>query len=362
MDISLKCNVSLSKKLRPILEKEDGRIVLVVDRLYQGKGEGTLHMSGETIHYDSIKGVLNGETSIQLTPTEEIEGIASGAAVTNIFAAGVSLQGSKGRSNPISQMMVTSAPDKNERGSAIKTAEENGVPENFKAHQNQEFKMFVSNLSELMVALKAASGKKSSIDLDSMEDEREKAIAKEIKDREEGIDIPALIVNDSCGSLRINDLDLSLALNTPFNLNNISAKRLSESNELKGLIRANLVKFISPDQVDSYRSLAVKGVEKPGLETFDRSGAFDAIERGSQTNMPDAEPVDIDIDGVDEPDEAEQLSRLVVGELTNLTPMNTGVRVSHHGSAMPSGGNSRRKVPNAAKTNEAGIKTISKLT
>ena len=82
------------------------------------------------------------------------------------------------------------------------------TPKEFKELNQEECREYVSNLEELVIAVNEAKKKDVDIDPDSATSEREKALLKEQKNLAESIDIPAFIVNDFCGSLAINDLDI----------------------------------------------------------------------------------------------------------------------------------------------------------
>jgi hypothetical protein len=73
-----------------------------------------------------------------------------------------------------------------------------------------------------------------------------------MKEKEEAIDIPAWIVNDKVGEVSVNDLKISLKLNSPYDLSNISARRIAMSKDLKSLLRDRYVRFISPTEKDRF--------------------------------------------------------------------------------------------------------------
>ena len=68
MGVSIKCKVSLSKKLRSIL-KDSRRFSIIVSELDGGKGEGLLSLSSDEGASISEEDILQiGETSIMVTP------------------------------------------------------------------------------------------------------------------------------------------------------------------------------------------------------------------------------------------------------------------------------------------------------
>jgi hypothetical protein len=324
MDINLECNVSLSKKLRSILRDSEGRIVLIVDPVYNGNGQGNLLISGENLDLNSARQGLGKETSIQFTPVLIKDEVPLDKPVANLFSDGGLTQ--QGHRTAIDRVAATVPPEKNEVAHAITRAEEVITPKAFSETQNTDYQKFVSNFEELMMAIKAAQGKESEINPDSIKDHRQRAIAIEMKEKAEAIDMPAYIVNDSYSSVTLNDINLNLGLNIPFNLSNISAKRLATSGDLKAMLRANMIKFISPDEVNEYRSLAAGEVHEHGLEVYSTKGEAESA-LGVHTHVPQAEQMDIPMDD-DGPSEQQQLAGLI-----NLTPMSegTGGRVSFHG-------------------------------
>jgi hypothetical protein len=108
------------------------------------------------------------------------------------------------------------------------------------------------------------------------------AVAMEQKEKEEAIDIPAYVVQESCRSLTINDLNISLTLNVPYDLSNISAHRIASSIELKKLIKNGTVKFVRPEELEDYvdRAEEAFSTDDRGLQTYSNIGdAADDIGR-----------------------------------------------------------------------------------
>ena len=81
MQITLKCKVSLSKKMRSLLQNGSS-IILTADSINTGKGEGTLVLTDNNSENININDLLGKETSIMITPTEESQGDNT---VTNIY-------------------------------------------------------------------------------------------------------------------------------------------------------------------------------------------------------------------------------------------------------------------------------------
>ena len=353
MDINFECKVSLSKKIRAIIGNGTVRMVLVVDSVQNGKGDASLLISGDELDINASRQNLGKETSIQFTPISLKEEVPSNDAIVNIFATNLPTEHG-GLQTPVDNLAAIHPPEKGAASSAIKSSIGDDTPEQFKEYNNPKFRSFVSNIEELMMATKASQGKGSEIDLDAISDPRQRALAIEMKEKAEGIDIPAVVVNDTCGSVRVNDIDLTLMLNSPFNLANISSKRVESSGELKSLLRSNVIKFIDPATVGDYVDKVAK-VESTGYETYDLDGAFASFSGQASPARTDS----IDIPVADEsPSEQEQLAGLI-----NLTPMNVssegGVRTSHHGGALPTVSN--RSIGSVSSANSKGIKTISHI-
>lgn len=352
-DMSFECDISLSKKLRAIIGDSEATVTLVSTPIKNGQASATLIVSSANIDMNVANQSLGKETSIQLTLTSVKDEVPGNPTITNLFSTGNHTNGPR---TVVDRVAVTKAPERTQISHAVKRAEEIVTPEEFPEYEETQFISFVSSFSELMMAVKAAQGKESEIDLDKIDDPRQKAIAKEIKEQAESIDMPAYIVNDSCASLSINDMDLSLVLNTPFNLSNISAKRLQNSGDLKAMIRQKLVKFINPDEIGKYMNIASKGVEQPVLDIYDRDGAIDASRNNTATAFPDATPMDILVNDDVTPSEQEQLAGLI-----NLTSMGDasagGSRTTFHGD---NSSRERRTVGKDLTENAQGIKTIRK--
>jgi len=352
MDITLNCSISLSKKLRALFGDEEARIVLIADPIRGGRGKANIILSSEKIDASAIKDLLNQETSLMITPLEEKVEDFSKTSITGLFCGNPTPTTSK--RSPIDRLAAMEAPEKKNVAYAIKTKEEIAVPDEFQEVKDPDYKNFISTLGELIDSLKQAQMKDSGIDLDTIQDPRKRAIAREAKERAESIDVPAYIVTEKCGAVRINDLDISLMLNVPYNLSNISAKRLIESRELRSLINSGIIKFVRPDELDDYKSKAQNDVDKFTLETF---GSHKEAERAIESQVPNASEVEVSVDEIDRPTEQEQLA-------TNLTPMfstddsedsDGHVRITNYSLGQP---RIRKNVPETSVKNKAGLSSI----
>lgn len=121
--------------------------------------------------------------------------------------------------------------------------------EGLEAYSQPEFKKYVSNLNEFYDALEASKNKKSTINLDAYKgDIRKMAVMEEQKRMEESIGKPAYVVNKKYGTLRIEDLNLQLNLNSPIDLARMSANTLIDSKDLRSVLRSGLIEFVSPQE------------------------------------------------------------------------------------------------------------------
>ena len=272
MDLTINCKISLSKRLRSLLGKE-GTVTLVTSSLIDGKGMGKLSLSNEGA---DISGAFNPEampeTAIMIEPVDMVDEVPNNDTQVHasIFATMQTEASSKSDEEPVVQKIaVVTPPEKGEESRAIK--KEISTPQEFSKLDESECKEWIADFEGLIEAVRVSRQKQSTIDLESARDDREYAVLKEQKDKEEAIDIPAWIVNDKAGALTINDLDISLPLNSPFDLSRIPARKISASKDLKSLLKSGYVKFVSPDERESYISkITEKEEEKVSeLEVFD---------------------------------------------------------------------------------------------
>lgn len=268
--ISINCSVSLSKKLRALLKKEEACSLILVADIKDGKGLGKLSFDSE-VFTDVPNDILDlGETSIQITPSTLADETPTSDSVSQ--AAIFSTLPSKGESSPVvSKIAAVHAPEKGEEAHAVVSKENVKTPDAFKEIDDLECRKWISNMEELLEEVNKAKSKKSDVDLDMAQTDRERAVLMELKAKDEAIDAPAWIVNDKNGSITVNDLDITLLQNAPFDLSNISARRILMSRDLKGLIKTGLVRFLSPSERDTYIIGSNNGDEiDHGLEVFSK--------------------------------------------------------------------------------------------
>lgn len=349
MDITIKCQLSLSKKLRALIPEGETRITLVASSITDGRGEARLIIASDKDLNKSLPDFFGKETSIMLTPVEMEDITMDNNTVGTIFTKHPHKTGTK--RTTVDKMAAMEIEEDDDESHAIKTEEEieEEIPEVFEATKNKAFKKYVNSIETLDLAVKAAKDKISNIDPDSIQDPRKRAEAMELKEKSEAIDVDAFIVNDKCANLAINDLGINLALNAPYNLANISARRLLNSKDLKALFNAKLVKFIKPDEIGIYVKRAEQGFEIGSLPVYSSpEEAEDQMERSGMN----VEKIEIDSRG-DEPTEQETL-------LTNLTSRPAartvgGITKSMHGDTS---GRTSRVATEDQKENSKGIKSI----
>lgn len=275
MDVTLECQITLSKKLRKLLDGKEARVLLMSEEaVKQGKGRAFLTLSSES-DIDMSETIMQsiGETSIMLVPqrvTDEMPSEQMG--VSSIFSAG--MEGARPlERDAIDRLAATEAPSKAEVPHAIVAEDEIVTPEEFAELEDPECRKWISNMGELMMAvIEAKNRPQQEIDLSSAKNERERLVLLEMAEKQGGIESPAWIVNDKTGMITINDMEVDLPLNSPINLMGISPSRIAASQDLKTLVKQELVRFISPSEVGSYFEQADEaddGIVE--LEVFDNA-------------------------------------------------------------------------------------------
>lgn len=381
---NLKCKISLSKKIRSIL-RNGGSIVLASDSINGGKGEGTLVIKDRMNKELKIEELFGQETSIIITPIEEIETPLS-STVSNIFY-------DKGEKNDnqrtlIDKIAATEIPENNNHSYYNK--DEIQVPEQFQATQDQGFINYVRDCQELMREINNSKNKSSDIKVEAINENDPPAVVMnklmqmEKKEMQESIGKDAYVINKKCASLTINDIDLDLPLNFPKNLGNISAKKLANSKDLWNLFNSDMINLITPQEANhlckNLHNIMDKGV--PGeLEIYDsiydaQEGMYDSSSGKNKTethDFRDAEILDLSVESLENDSEEMKNLRMSkdIQKNNNISrnpealSLSGNVRKSFHSS-----GNSveqekeqiivekGRTIGNQSKTNSKGIKTI----
>lgn len=337
---SITCKVSLSKKLRALLK---GGTITLTSNIEDGKGNGQLLLtSNDMVENIDIKEI--GETSIMLTPLEIIDEVPNNGTrmVSNIFA---SVPNKKTQKNePVVQKMATVNPP--EDGERI-TVENVRLPETFGELNDPECRDYVNNLTELVNAVNAAKHKKAdAVDITKITNPRVKAVEMEKMELAEAIDVPAWIVlnGDAAGSIAINDLDIRLKQNIPFNLNRISAKRIASSNDLQDLLKAGFIKFIAPSEVKGYAEKIISDID-PSHSTLEvysnHDDAMDAIgDVNSHLQINESTAIDITEKDISAPSEEEAM---IINLTENMPTVKSqtvssvnGIKKSVHGNIISS--------------------------
>lgn len=338
MSISIKCDVSLSKKLRAIL-KGVQRFSIIVSDIEDGRGSGLLSLSsddGIAINEEDIMDI--GETSIMVTPnglsnepnglSNELEEIDMGS-VGAIFSSDMSEISSR---TAIDRLAATKIPEKNDVPYAIVTKKEIETPKEFKEVDIPSCRKYIRNMSDLIQSINKAKQKpRAQLDLSSAQNDRQKAVMIAEAQQAEGIDDPAWIVNDQVASLTINDLDLDLNLNAPQSLGGIPASKLALSSDLKSVINSGLAKFISPEEIVSYIDSEDSEVEKmPSLEVFSSPKAAELNMLADTTiDEHDGEIIDMNEETLDKPSEEESAIINLTGSMPKEKLTNGSIKTVH---------------------------------
>jgi len=308
MKISLDCNISLSKKIRSIIG-EDGDITLTAISIKNGRGTGKVVIESNTLKAPESIEEISGETSIMFTPTaitKQNPPSNKTREVATIFSSNIKPIKSAERT-VIDRLAATEIPEEIQH--AIVAKEEIQTPEPFKTVDIPKCKEYITNLQELYEEVNKAKNKSANIDLDSISNLRQRALEAEKKEQLEAIDKPAYIVNDKVGVLTINDLNITLSLNCPYDLSRISAKRIAASNDLKELLKTGYIKFVPLDQVEEYVKAVEKSIITPSLEVFDNHRQAERnmanLEGKTVKSVSKAKSVRAMIDG-DDDDESEE--------------------------------------------------------
>jgi len=320
-NISITCKISLSKKLRALIGKQ-GNILLTSDSLNNGVGEGRLNITSENELNDvSIDNI--SETSIMLTAIEVMDLMPDSNSLphSSIFSISDTSNNKTNKTNKndknnrsdtvVKKIAVTEALEDHEikeRTSNVKT------PDEFREIDDPECRNWISNLNQLMTVVKdTVENKKSNIDINAASTDRERAVLLEQREREEAIGFPAWIVNKRAGGITINDLEISLPLNVPFDLSRISARRILASKDLKSLINSGFVEFIT-NKNEVTNLLTNTGVDSGdgGLEIYDsHEDAMDSVGTPKQSRPKSNVMIDdakaVDVSGEEELTEEESM-------------------------------------------------------
>jgi hypothetical protein len=351
-NISVNCKVSLSKKLRALIGNE-GSVTLIIQNIVDGKGIGILSLASDKLNEQIA---IGEETSIMITPIEIASESPNFETLTHasIFTGSNNLENNK----VVSKIAAVEPPEKGQEYKAI--VKQVKTPKAFKELDNIECKTWIANISQLIEATNKAKLKISSIDPESGKTPRERAVLKELREKEEAIDQSAVIVNDKVSSISINDLDISLKQFAPYDLKNISAKRIAASSELKELLKSGYIKFISPDEKEDYITRIDDEPVKSELQVFDRhEDAEESIASGQVSSRNNSRNPIIDDRNNDEITDGPTEEESMITNLTKNLPtvktdraLSNGTRHTAHNST-PDRSSSQSSKPQ--------VKTIKKL-
>lgn len=367
MNVSVKCKISLSKKLRSIL-KNGGSIMLTCDDINAGQGEGILAVSGKQ---EDLEQLIGCETSIMLTPSSLVQEI--GQPVSRIFSSEPKRTYAVDRS-VIDRLACPQPPEQEEVPYSYLSRGEKQTPEEFKETKNEDFIKFVNNLPDLVKMVKEAKNKRSDIDLDHITDVRKRAVAEEQRDMEESIGVDAYVVNDKCASYSINDLNLHLLLNNPRNIGNISAKKLAASRDLWSAFKNGYVKVVSPSEAKRILNKSISEANHTigDLPIYDSA---DSAERAMQNTLPKETAEVLNLSMEDLEGETEEMSNLRSASREprgNARTLSGGIRRSVHSgspvedasildSFLGEGEGSKKEVGSQSVINSQGIKSIARI-
>lgn len=290
--IDLECKVLLSKKLREVVN-ERTKFSLVVNKLIDGVGYGEIKVElnddfgdfdGETciildFNKDAVEKYrdqtedaedaedtentvdVDDETNDESDNPEDqyIEEIdfegGGNNYVANIFSSVD--QDEDEVKEPKSRVKKT-AKSKNKKRAAVgniavvdpdgaeKEFHKREIPKEFPQLNNQRCRSYIKNLEEFLSALNSAN---------------EKNNAKHINKS-------AYVVNEKYGSITINDLNISLKKNEPYDIGKISLDTLNESRDFVSLIRNKMIRFLTPEAAEDMMNNGDED-DDHGLEIFD---------------------------------------------------------------------------------------------
>jgi len=307
MSLSLRCKVSLSKKLRAIVG-ENATVILMADSLEGGKGEGQLSITSSSMdEYDTLPAELNSETSISITPISITDDMPRDAGVSTIFS---SVPDNPSSEPVISKIAAVKAPEAGEESRAVQGEPE--TPIQFAEVDEPECKNYITNLGELLDAVG---------ELEEME--RAGMIGK-----------AAYIVNRNYAIITVNDLDIDLPQNMPFNLGNLPAQKVAESVHLRQLLKGKLIEFVSPQEAsDILEGIDSQDSAVTELEVFDSPAQAEAAIGNKKTAVIDDESaLEVSADDLDGPTEEESIINLTGVGSSPIPSGDKGVRVSSHGA------------------------------
>jgi len=371
--MNIKCKIEADERLQEIISNPSA-ITLTI------KVDDDTSIVFNVSEYEFVGNENDGEQSDNSIPgwdqdveqdenAEDVEEIVEDTRpVSTIFSNNLAeLHDNHTRRTPVDRLAATKVPNsKVERQYAIKTHEEiennNDFVEKHAALKNPEIRRFISSKNDFFEAVEKSKSKKSNIDIDSITDIRKKAIAMEAKEMAESIGVPAYIVNEEYGSLMINDLGVSLLLNSPLDLSRFSAKRLASSSDLKNMIANNMIRFISPEEAVA---IVANAIEPENVGSYDVFSSHTEAQK-SLSHGEDDEPDIVDLSNNMNDDSTEQ-ERLIAqtnhGQVTNLTQKG-GIRKSTHGNSMQQRPQQRsqpsQQAARPSSSGKSGIKPISK--
>jgi len=233
----------------------------------------------------------------------------------------------------ISKIAAVKAPEAGEESRAVQGEPE--TPIQFAEVDEPECKNYITNLGELLDAVgEAKVREREPVDLSKFNSAREKAVALEEMERAGMIGKAAYIVNRNYAIITVNDLDIDLPQNMPFNLGNLPAQKVAESVHLRQLLKGKLIEFVSPQEAsDILEGIDSQDSAVTELEVFDSPAQAEAAIGNKKTAVIDDESaLEVSADDLDGPTEEESIINLTGVGSSPIPSGDKGVRVSSHGA------------------------------
>ncbi len=366
MAIELSCRFSLSKKLRAIAGN-NGSLQIILKNFNDGKGMGILRIDGNDVDENKVE--LGMETGIMMTPIsvkdinneEEVDNSESYREVDasrsfgTLFSQNTPV--STDRNTLVSKIAATDAKNV---PYAVKSYDQiqKEAPPSIKIVNEVKKKSYIDNFDALKEAVQSALHKKSSIDLSKIDNIFKRAIAEEQMAIEEAIDHTAYVVNTTCASLNIQDMDYTLSLNMPQDLSRISAKRIANSKQFWSLAKEGLIQMVSPQKA---QALVEQEIAKEERETL-QCGKVEEVLDGLYADASRSNVQQLDV--MDESDTMTEEEKLILQSGFSTVPIEQDIstlsgapRRFHSGAQHASPSQASQPVSN----NQNKVSTVPKM-
>jgi len=309
MNIQLRCEVVLSKKLEKLIEQGES-IEISIAPIRGNRAEAILRLVVPDNLASKEFEALEPETSLILRPpfvaVEAAPDITSTIAVTALFGKGVT------ESNPLSILVAQP-----KLSSVSKTAEIKPVTARPSIMSYEELVLAlgkVKNIEQALPTMKPKNGKTFTRD-------EAQAYDKLLVDAPR-LPFSVYVSNDNTGLIEINDLQIGIKLNTMYDLSGLPAKTLRDSRDLRTLLLGGYLTFRSEKEFLTWITGGVSSqlASHPTLATGSRAEMEILMETGQQpsTSEPGSVPAAsshtnaevIEVEDTDEPDMDPELAAL----------------------------------------------------